>query len=133
MSVYGIVTSKEEITATIVGGVTITPKVWKTQEIGTFILNGGESVTKSFTNTIGLDIIIARLSISSEGASAIITVNLPSPHQPETKQIKATIPNVDFNYGEGVVVKNGEVININFVSLDTEAQTIKISYLWTPK
>ena len=124
---------KLEVTATIVGGVTINPRIWKTQEIGNFTLAGGEVVTKIFTNTIGLDIIIARLSISTEGASAIVTLHLPAPHQAETKQVKATIPDLNFDYGEGVTILNGEQIIIDFTSQDSEFQIIRVVYLWTPK
>ncbi len=130
---YIQVMPKQEVIATIVGGVTINPRTWKTQEIGSFTLNGGETTTKAFTNTIGLDIIIKRLNISTQGGSAIMTLRLPAPHQPETKQSGATNPNLEWEYGEGVTMLNGEVINIDFVSQDSEAQGIKVTYLWTPK
>lgn len=130
---YVQVMPKQEVTATIVGGVTINPRTWKVQEIANFTLNGGEVITKTFTNTIGLDIIVSRLNISTQGASAIIILRLPAPHQPETRQSGATIPDIHFDYGEGIIVNNGEVINIDFTSQDSEAQQIKITYLWTPK
>jgi len=109
--------------------VTLKPKEWHTEEIDNFVLSGGTTITKAFLNTKG-NIIIRRLSIATQGGTVIVTVKLPAPNKPEVKTTKATIPDVTFDYGEGILLANNETINIDFNSQSSNNQNIQVTLLW---
>lgn len=118
-----------QMNPTVQVNATIKPKKWTLVNLTNFTLAGGQAIGFPLINSFGKDIYINSIRVVTEGGLAVIKLLIDA-NTIETRTINATTPNVEFDFKEGIILKNGEKIDLDFYSQDTSTQDVSISYMY---